>query len=282
MSNLDPNRRSSDSRSGVAEGAGRSVNEIVALNVRTEINFGLITDGCTALAHCADGSSFLAQNWDWMPKQKENLIQLTILQAGKPTIKMITEAGIIGKIGLNSEGVGVCLNAIRAKGVDKNRLPCHLALRLVLECSSAAEAEKALKSVGVASACHMLIADEHGSVGVECSSIDLQFLRMNHSGQIFHTNHFLAEHKGVHDTVWLKDSPVRLARLEHLCGMLAGEVSLPQIASIFRDTEGLPVSICRDDESQTLFSIAMDLCRRTAYVVMGKPTEREEELVLSF
>lgn len=31
---------------GVAEGAGRELLEIVALNVRTEINFGLFSDGC--------------------------------------------------------------------------------------------------------------------------------------------------------------------------------------------------------------------------------------------
>lgn len=36
----------------------------------------------------------------WMEQQKENLIILTIEQAEKPTIKMVTEAGLIGKIGM--------------------------------------------------------------------------------------------------------------------------------------------------------------------------------------
>lgn len=102
-----------------------------------------------------------------MEEQKENLIILTIEQPSKPIIKMVTEAGIIGKIGLNDKGVGVCLNAIRAKGMDPTRLPCHLGLRMVLESESREEAVAALEKSGIASACHMLIADPTGGVGVE-------------------------------------------------------------------------------------------------------------------
>lgn len=86
-----------------------------------------------------------------------NLINLNISQEGKPAISMITEAGIIGKIGLNSRGVGVCLNAIRAQGVDFQKLPCHLALRTCLESTSTEEAVVAIKKAGVASSSHLLV-----------------------------------------------------------------------------------------------------------------------------
>lgn len=102
-----------------------------------------------------------------MNEQKQNLIILTIEQANIPTIKMVTEAGILGKIGLNSAGVGVCLNAIRVKGMDSTRLPCHLGLRMVLESTSRDEAVAKLDEFGIASACHMLIADAAGGIGVE-------------------------------------------------------------------------------------------------------------------
>lgn len=50
---------------GIADGAKTTLADILALNVRTEINFGLFSDGCTALSWlCEDGSSILAQNWD--------------------------------------------------------------------------------------------------------------------------------------------------------------------------------------------------------------------------
>lgn len=49
---------------GIADGAGRELLDIVALNVRTEINFGLFSDGCTSLAWHTEDRAWLAQNWD--------------------------------------------------------------------------------------------------------------------------------------------------------------------------------------------------------------------------
>jgi isopenicillin-N N-acyltransferase-like protein len=49
---------------GIAEGANKTLADIIALNVRTEINFGLFSDGCTALSWLHEDASVLAQNWD--------------------------------------------------------------------------------------------------------------------------------------------------------------------------------------------------------------------------
>lgn len=49
---------------GIADGAGVELLDIVTLNVRTEINFGLFSDGCTALSWHTRDTAFLAQNWD--------------------------------------------------------------------------------------------------------------------------------------------------------------------------------------------------------------------------
>jgi isopenicillin-N N-acyltransferase-like protein len=49
---------------GIADGSGKDLLDIVALNVRTEINFGQFSDGCTALAWKTEKRSFLGQNWD--------------------------------------------------------------------------------------------------------------------------------------------------------------------------------------------------------------------------
>jgi len=50
---------------GVADGAGVEYEDILAMNVRTEIAFGAFNDGCTALSWKAGEKSLLAQNWDW-------------------------------------------------------------------------------------------------------------------------------------------------------------------------------------------------------------------------
>jgi isopenicillin-N N-acyltransferase-like protein len=224
-----------------------------------------------------------------MSAQKENLIALTIHQqaCNKPTIKMITEAGLIGKIGLNSAGVGVCLNAIKAKGMDASRIPCHLGLRLVLDSFSREEAVRGLEVCGVASSCHMLVADATGGVGLEWSSKDLRKVEMNEARQVFHTNHYLAVHEqGVVDTVWLKDSLVRIVRVQELCGRLGDSPTAGEVAEVFKDEKGLPTSICRNERdgsgTGTLFNIVMDLEAKKAKVTLGRPVEPEEHFELSF
>jgi len=137
---------------GIANGAGIPYISVLALNVRTEIAYGMSKDGCLTLFWRNEHFTFLARNWDWQEEQQENLINLNIRQESKPSISIITEEGIIGKIGLNSSSVGVCLNAIRAFGVDFERLPCHLALRCCLESEDVVQAVAALQKTGVASA----------------------------------------------------------------------------------------------------------------------------------
>ncbi|KAL1741718.1 acyl-coenzyme A:6-aminopenicillanic acid acyl-transferase-domain-containing protein [Schizophyllum fasciatum] len=271
---------------GLAEGAGQPFLSILALNVRTEIAYGMEkqkeTDGCTALSYFGNGAAYLAQNWDWLPAQKTNLIACNITQPDKPAISMVTEAGIIGKIGLNERGVGVTLNAIRATGVRFDALPTHLALRAALESESGAAAVARLEAAGVAAACHITIADGSGpAVGLECSKADV--VRIEHNGGpgcVVHTNHFLIPHKGLDDLCILwKDSVPRLDRIKVLIDQAKakGEVKMEDIESMLEDEDGFPTSICREVDSKkewtssTLFSIVMDLKSGEARVREGRP-----------
>ncbi|KAL2847931.1 AAT-domain-containing protein [Aspergillus pseudodeflectus] len=279
---------------GIAEGSGRSTLDIVALNVRTEIAFGCFSDGCTSLSWQSDEHSFLAQNWDWLPAQKQNLIVLEIHRSQatganpNPSIKMITEAGIIGKIGFNSAGVGVCLNAIRAHGMEPSRLPVHLALRIALECTSTTQAIDTLKKYGVASSAHILIADSETSAGCEVTAKTIAVLPMDERGRVIHSNHLLLEHPGVVDTAWLKDSPFRVERMLKLTDDLVeggegtGKPTWDGLEGLFADRENAPAAICRSGDIETLFNIVMDLKARRAVVRVGRPDLVEERFELGF
>src|SRR5215469_8371579 len=163
---------------------------------------------------------------------------------------MITEAGILGKIGLNSHGVSVTLNAIKAKGVCFSKLPCHLALRTVMESPSRSAAVETLQKQGVASACHILVADVSGGTGLECSSDDIVSLEMDERGVVIHTNHYLLPHK---ETVvelhgWLPDTHFRLRRIGELVSQAGKEQgpSVELVQSLLRDEmEGDGAAICR-------------------------------------
>jgi isopenicillin-N N-acyltransferase-like protein len=269
---------------GIADGAARDILDIVALNVRTEINFGLFSDGCTALAWHTEKHAWLGQNWDWMTKQKENLIITKITQSNKPTIIQVTEAGIIGKIGFNSSGVGTLLNAIKVHGVDPNRLPVHFGLRMALESTSVNEAVQKLESYGMAASAHILMADTTTSLGLEFTKSTFAHCMPDSSSRVIHANHLLLDHPGETDTVWLKDSLTRVRTMAENAGKLGSEADWNQIGTLFEDEQNAPGAICRTETeatgSATLFNIVMDLKARKAVVRLGRPTEVEERIEL--
>ena len=250
----------------------------------------MLSDGCTALSWKTNERSFLAQNWDWRSEQAENLIRLQIRQMSKPSIDMITEAGIIGKIGINSMGVGVCLNAISVLGIDYNKLPCHLALRACLDSRSRDDAERTLRDAsqpngGISSACHILLADPTGGVGLECTSRDIISLPMSSRGVVTHTNHFIRNHFDVAESSDLPDSPFRLARINYLIKTCRDDPHAHDIEFMMADEENYPASINRgqtkDNSVATLFSIVMELENTIASVKIGRPTDFTETLTLN-
>ena len=281
-----------DEMRGIADGAGVSLASILALNVRTEIAIGLMkdntpTDGCTTLSWRTEGGSWLAQNWDWLVEQKSSLVNVTIEQQGKPTIKMITEAGIIGKIGLNEKGVGVALNAVRAKGMDTSRLPVHLGLRMALESRSAKEAETKIREFGIASASSIGIADaQDGGFALECSCKGFGKVERDDDGKMFHSNHFLVEQEGVIDLRKPTDTLQRITRIEELAGRIKGDVTFEKLLEVFKDEKGYPASICRavggPGWGASIFNIVMELKSRRALVTVGRPIEPEDTFWLEF
>lgn len=291
---------------GLADGAGVDFLDILALNLRTEIMFGLFTDqagangkpvgdipsdGCTSLAFVdGAGDSILAQTWDWQPAQGPNLILCHVSQPGTnmPDISMVTEAGIIGKIGFNSAGVGCCLNAIRARGIDRTKLPVHFALRTVLESHSRQEALAKLGTLGVAGSAHILVADGSSASGLECTVTGIKEI-VGERGRVYHTNHLILDHPDVEESPMWKDSPRRLARIQELSDATISETSgqdLDQLVDMFKDEDGYPSSINRkkegDSGSQTLFTIVTNLSKKHAIIRFGRPSENGEEIRLGF
>ncbi|KAK7745772.1 hypothetical protein SLS53_002489 [Cytospora paraplurivora] len=289
---------------GLADGAGVDFLDILALNVRTEITFGLFadpedvdsqatddipSDGCTALGFVDDSESWIAQTWDWQPAQGPNLIVCHISQYGTevPDISMVTEAGIIGKIGFNSAGVGTCLNAIRARGVDRTKLPVHFALRTVLESSSRKEAIGKLVALGVAGSGHILVGDGSGASGLECTVLGIKEIVMENK-RVYHTNHLILHHPQVEELPMWTDSTARLARIQELANVAikASGQNLETVIDMFKDEQGYPSSINRKKEgesgSQTLFTIIMNLSKKRAFIRFGRPSENGEEVHLAF
>ena len=284
---------------GVAEGSGLDFEDILALNCRSELVFvGNELDkadgGCTSIGISSDagtgGDAFLAHNWDWKTSQRESMIMMKITQKnGRPTIFMVTEAGIIGKTGFNSAGVGLYLNALSTDQAPKG-LPLHMAMRGILDCETLAEAVKAATRFQLGCCANFMIGHKNGEcVDIEIENEEFDVLYPK-DGIIVHTNHFISSRLPIlprKDMGKRKftDSFVRLGRADKLLRKKGSEISEEDIKAVLTDHVEYPSSICRHDDEKlekglrmgTVFSMIINLTKGEILFCKGNPCELEYE-----
>jgi isopenicillin-N N-acyltransferase-like protein len=282
---------------GVAKGAGVDFEDILALNARTEIALGSykknFSDGCTLFATMppVGTDTIMSQNWDWKGTQTESLLLLEMHIKDKPVVTMVTEGGMIGKIGYNSSGLGLCFNALLT---DKksDEVPIHLALRGILNSHTLSEAISRVKDGQTAASASVLIgqAGEDGSglaINAEVSPFGMDLVGGD-DGYLAHTNHILSESlkKNLLDTneYRLDDSTMRYKRAIQLVKTAIARNETMDIQTHKKwlsDTFNAPNSInhyCNPKaeehrQSETVFSIVMNLTKRESQLYVGKPTD---------
>jgi isopenicillin-N N-acyltransferase-like protein len=106
---------------------------IIALNCRLEILNHLIFGVQNECSVLYDKQTFqLAENWDWI-QAFEHLAFINYIKSNE--ILQMTEPGVLGKVGLNSYGIGVTINFIDPSYQSKHSsyIPLHISLRSVLD-----------------------------------------------------------------------------------------------------------------------------------------------------
>ncbi|HWM12505.1 MAG TPA: C45 family peptidase [Solirubrobacteraceae bacterium] len=167
---------------GIAAGAGLPVEALLRLQARTELLGGA---ECSLLGR----PGRVEQTWDWHP----DVVPLVwiVEQPGGRWFATLTEAGMVGKIGLSSAGLCVGLNFLRCSldgGLDG--VPIHVLLRLLLDRVDAFDdALKLLTAAEVRASSCVTVGSAAEVAAVELSPGGACVLR---SSRIVHTNHFLA------------------------------------------------------------------------------------------
>jgi isopenicillin-N N-acyltransferase-like protein len=108
------------------------------------------------------------------------------LRSGRRIMTMI-EPGMLGKICMNSPGVGVCLNILPANE-KLTGLPVRILLRGLLECNTIDEAKGLIQAHGECEASHILIGDKQDSLSADLvpsqpwlqSTLQLVYAHTNH------------------------------------------------------------------------------------------------------
>ncbi len=294
---------------GIAAGAGRQVNEILALNARTEIlppsypgeahvdwkkiaranaQAGVPDWGeCTAIAvkpeRSTTGTTLLAQNWDWLGAQRASLILLRRREPDGSASLTLTEAGMLAKIGLNDRGFGVCLNILRSSD-DGSRtgVPVHVLLAALLRLDDVEQAIAYASKLAFGGSSNVLCADASGALAaLEFSPRGLYPVR-GEGATLCHTNHFLAP-EAAQDEASLAPSLSTYPRLERIGEIVrghAGKFSPEDLEAALRDeTDGF-LSICRRPDAslapemriETVASVVIDLGARLMRVAPDVPS----------
>ena len=282
---------------GIAKGVGIALENIITLNARSELTFLAMSGGitkdsaegeCTSLAATPEATKnkhmLLGQNWDWYCSTRATSIILKKKKKNKPNCVTFLEAGLLGKSGMNSAGMGFIENALISDKVQLG-VPVILTANKILSATNLVEAMEMLLSPKVASSVSRLAATVDG----ECVDIELHPEERNvifpEGGIITHTNHFTVYKPNIKDIFSIKypHTLTRLYRANQLLAPERGNITLETFKNIFRDHIGKPNSICRHPDErliegqrrQTNASLLMDLNEKTFFIAKGPPCEHE-------
>jgi isopenicillin-N N-acyltransferase-like protein len=201
------------------------------------------------------------QNWDWHP----DVVPLlwTVERDGR-WFTTLTEAGILGKIGVSSAGLCFGLNFLRCSLDGGVRgVPIHVLLRMLLDrCESVDEAVAVLCGATVSASSCITVASGDEVVAVELSPGGARTLR---GAQVLHTNHFLAELPAGED-LEAADEPSTLLRLQAL--ERSGSLRSPLVCRHADPAAAWP------DRLATLASVVMEPAVPRLRVADGPPCER--------
>lgn len=290
--------RYADEMRGIAEGAGVEFEDVLSINVRTEVMFAAKaraaasvarTDGCSAFAvlpeRSADAHVLVGQNWDWLLHSFDTVVVLEATQADGPDFVTVVEAGLLAKTGMNSSGIGLTTNALVT---DHDRgepgVPYHLVLRAILDAENLSDAYAAAQRAVRSSSANYLVASADGvAVDIEAAPGDFSrlFLQFGSDGVLLHTNHFVSPAFDAKDVgLWvMPDSPFRLERLRSKVSGSGSKLAIGDFQAFLADHANHPSGVCCHpdlrmealDRGATVASVLMDLTARRLWVADGHP-----------
>lgn len=273
----------------LAEGAGVAVDDVYAINARTELMAGSplpSIDGCTAAAVTGDASAdrhlLLGQNWDWGVDVPDTTVLLATRDDRGLGIVTLAEPGMLAKTGLNDAGVGITVNILRTKA-DKPAagIPYHVRLRAALDKGDFGDAARAAGAGPCSASVNIIVAGGSQAVDFEVTPDGLRAFEPE-AGLLVHTNHCVVPPpSGDVGSVTMPSTRARFERATTLLSGKCGAIGTADLREVFTDHDGGVNRICRHDGDETritpgdktVYSVVMDLTDKTFAVARGPVCE---------
>lgn len=287
-----------------AEAAGVQLMELMAINCRTEVLYGLCqiveekTDGCTAAVALPkatlDGAVLHFQNWDWRDICAETAVILKIEMAEGHSIITQTEAGILARCGFNSQGISLTGNFLKTQGERLSEgVPIPFVRRRILEQKNYSRAVAVALRYKKSFSVNLMIAHVDGEcINLEACQKESFWLQAEDNGLLVHANHFLsvpARSKYIDEGLLV--APCSLHRYRRVRESLMNHlpnIEIKHFKMAFADMFSSPSAVCAapddgpgGDNSATVLSILMDLSQAKMWVAV-KPYLAQNYVEYSF
>jgi isopenicillin-N N-acyltransferase-like protein len=275
-----------DEITGLAEGAGITLEEALAVNIRAELSKAA-PEGCTTYVIGRRGTAnhqiLAGQNSD-MGKTSIDLGYILHLKPkSKPQVLIWTFGGMIGYHGMNSAGVAIFENALSDSGeVPRGRfaMPHYPVKRMILESSSVETALSLFEKIPLASNKNYVMCDGSGAIlDVETTTAGPELLKDKGAGFLAHGNHFVCGKYANKETeaALVVDSRKRFDRIHELIRADFSSLTVDRMKAHLSDHSGHPTSICRHAETpgagsmRTVASMIAEPAARRMHVALGNP-----------
>lgn len=289
-----------------ADAAGLDHWVIAAIGARTEViaaaeaigaagmpRAGAIGAGAAGGGECSTavfapvaGAPETVQTWDWHARLVPEALLHELAPAPGRAVKVFTEFGIPGKIGVNDAGLGLHLNMLRhVADDDSGGVPVHAIARRVLdECDTIEQAIAVAGSARVSASTSLtVVTGPPGSpartASLELSPAGLAVVSPNPDGWLLHTNHFLDPGLAAGEAVPADSTTAE--RLDHLTRV---REQLPGLAPVDRarrlcGSQGADAVVCvHPDQTRpvheqvtTMLTICLEAAETALDYAVGDP-----------
>jgi isopenicillin-N N-acyltransferase-like protein len=277
-----------DEITGLGEGAGITLAEALAVNIRGELGKAN-AEGCTTYVigrkGTADGEILIGQNSDMGKRNIELGYMLHLKPKDKPQVLIWTFGGMIGYHGINSTGVAIFENALSGDGAvpaGRFAMPHYPVKRRILESSRLDEVLDIFWNIPLASNKNYVMCDGAGGIlDIEATTAGPEILRDEGAGFLAHSNHFVCARYVNQESpdAGLPDSIQRFDRINELIRAELGSVTVDRIKTYLSDHSNYPTSICRHPQTprrgpeRTVASMIAEPAHGRMHVALGNPCE---------
>lgn len=190
-----------------------------------------------------------------------------------PEILMFSFAGLLGYLGMNSNGLAISINMVSSDDWQIG-VPPYLLVRHLLELNSVEDCISSLANIKRSSSRSFTICDNRRNVTIEMTTDSFAVLE---DSELFHTNHYMSAelaHKDSINFLARNSSLHRLKRLRQLTAALPHAPTVPELFNVFNDHDNHPVGLCSHSDgdprrTETVATVVMHPSKGTMYVRRG-------------